>query len=162
MAAARDVRWPPPAASDSPTSGVELYRVSDGALIDTDNTNASGFYSLSSGDTSAQMRVRVVNGSVRSARTGGAACTTCVPVQTFRTEGSGNGIVAVTNRVGGEDPALERRHRPIPRPRPHTATLTVNGVRLPQSITTVDAGGQQLDHRGHRFRLQLRHHRQHA
>ena len=47
---------------------VELYRVSDGQLMDTDDTIAGGTYSLSSGNTAAQMRVRVVNGSVRSAR----------------------------------------------------------------------------------------------
>jgi len=32
---------------------VELYRVSDGALIDTDDTIAGGTYSLSSGNTNA-------------------------------------------------------------------------------------------------------------
>jgi hypothetical protein len=41
---------------------------------------------------------------VRSARTAG--CTTCVPVQTYRTDASGGGPQPVTNRVGGETPAL--------------------------------------------------------
>ena len=85
---------------------VELYNVATGALVASANTGAGGTYSLTSGDTSAQMRVRVVNGSVRSARIGGAGCTTCVPVQTYRTDGSGNGVVPMTNRVGGENPAV--------------------------------------------------------
>ena len=52
-------------------------------------TNASGVYSLTSRVAPAlPMYVRVVNGTVRSSRTGGAACTTCVPVQTFRTDAS--------------------------------------------------------------------------
>jgi hypothetical protein len=114
---------------------VELYNVTTGALVDTDNTNASGFYSLSSGNTSAQMRVRVVNGSVRSARTNGATCTTCVPVQTYRTEGSVNSVAPQPNRVGGEDP---RYSDAISNTAPvGYGSLTVAGTRLPQSITTV-------------------------
>ena len=50
---------------------VELYRQSNNAFIQSTVTGAGGTYSLTSGDTSAQMRVRVVNGSVRSSRTGG-------------------------------------------------------------------------------------------
>ena len=84
---------------------VELFRASNGNFVASTTTDINGFYSLSSGNTTNQMRVRVVNGTVRSARIGGA-CATCVPVQTFRTEGSGNGIVPVTDRVGGENPAL--------------------------------------------------------
>jgi parallel beta-helix repeat protein len=114
---------------------VELYNVGTGALIASVNTGAGGTYSLTSGNTSAQMRVRVVNGSVRSSRTGGAACTSCVPVQTYRTEGSGNGIVPMTNRVGGENPALSdaiSNTAPVP-----YSLLTAAGARQPQSITTV-------------------------
>src|SRR4249920_3332561 len=61
---------------------VELYRVSNGNLIATGTTNGSGVYSLTSTGTNAAqpMYVRVVNGTVRSSRTGGGACTTCVPV----------------------------------------------------------------------------------
>jgi parallel beta-helix repeat protein len=114
---------------------VELYNVGTGALVASMNTLAGGTYSLSSGGTSAQMRVRVVNGTVRSSRAGGSGCTTCVPVQTYRTEGSGNGIVAVTNRVGGEDP---RYVDAISNTAPVAyGTLTVAATRLPQSITTV-------------------------
>ncbi len=51
---------------------VELYNVGTGALVASVNTGVGGTYSLTSGNTSAQMRVRVVNGTVRSSRTGGA------------------------------------------------------------------------------------------
>ena len=140
---------------------VELYRVSNGNLIDTDTTNASGFYSLtSSGGTAAlSMYVRVVNGTVRSSRAGGAACTTCVPVQTFRTIATSGAAVAVTDHVGGEVPGssdavdeswleqLWNAHRGWPR-----AAVCHAG----------DAVGWRGHHQRHRFRIQLRHGREHT
>lgn len=113
---------------------VELYRASNGNFIATTTTDANGFYSLSSGSTTNQVRVRVVNGSVRSARSGGAACTTCVPVQTFRTEGSGTGIVPVTDRVGGETPASSDAY--VYQGSGGFGGLTAGG-RVPQSYATV-------------------------
>lgn len=87
---------------------VELYRQSNGAFVDSDATDALGHYSLNSGNTTNGATVhivRVVNGTVRSARTAG--CTTCVGVQTYRTDVSAGGPPQpVTNRVGGETPAL--------------------------------------------------------
>jgi hypothetical protein len=118
-----------------PNVRVELYRVSDGVFITSATTNASGFYTLTSGNTAAAMRVRVVNGSVRSARTNGSGCATCVPVQTWRTEGSGSGVVAVANRVGGENPALSDAISNTTSAL--YSTLTVAGARVPQSITSV-------------------------
>src|SRR6187455_290366 len=50
--------------------------------------------------------IRVVNGTVRSERTGGTTCTTCVPVQTYRVEAPAGSLVTVTNEVGGRGPAL--------------------------------------------------------
>jgi parallel beta-helix repeat protein len=117
---------------------VELYRISDGLLMDTDTTSASGAYSLSSGNTSASMRVRVVNGSVRSARTNGSGCTTCVPVQTFRTNASGGSAQPVTNLVGGENPALSDANANAGSA--NYSTLTATG-RVPQSITTATPAG---------------------
>jgi hypothetical protein len=113
---------------------VELYRASNGNFIATTTTDANGFFSLSSGNTTNQVRVRVVNGTVRSARTGGAACTTCVPVQTFRTEGSGTGIVPVTDRVGGETPASSDAY--VYQGSGGFGGLTAGG-RVPQSYATV-------------------------
>ena len=86
---------------------VELYRQSTGAFIDSDTTNASGQYSLDSGNTANGATVhivRVVNGTIRSARTAG--CTTCVGVQTYRTDAATGAPQPVTNRVGGETPNL--------------------------------------------------------
>ena len=87
---------------------VELYRQSTGTFVDSDTTDALGHYSLDSGNNANGATVhvvRVVNGTVRSARTAG--CTTCVGVQTYRTDVSAGGPPQpVTNRVGGETPAL--------------------------------------------------------
>ena len=113
---------------------VELYRASNGNFVASTTTDINGFYSLSNGTNNYQVRVRVVNGTVRSARTGGAACTTCVPVQTFRTEGSGNGIVPVTDRVGGETPAASDAY--VYQGSGGFGGLT-SGGRVPQSYATV-------------------------
>lgn len=96
------------ASNGVPLQGVQvaLYRTSNGQLIDTDTTNSAGQYSLSTGFNSSAHVVRVVNGTVRSSRSGSASCSLCVPVQTFRTDASDGSAVPVTNRVGGEDPAL--------------------------------------------------------
>jgi parallel beta-helix repeat protein len=86
---------------------VELYRQSNGVFVDSDTTNASGQYSLDSGNNANGATVhivRVVNGTIRSARTAG--CTTCVGVQTYRTDAATGAPQPVTNRVGGETPNL--------------------------------------------------------
>src|SRR5690349_8487365 len=120
---------------------VELYRVSSGALVDSDTTDGNGEYSLSSGGGGAgggPHVVRVVNGTVRSSRSGGLACTTCVPIQTFRTTGltNNNTPVAVTDRVGGENPAIS--DAPSHTSGATLASLTVTNVQTPQSISTID------------------------
>lgn len=127
---------------------VELYQVSDGEIIDSDTTVAGGTYSLNSGNSGAAMRVRVVNGTVRSTRTGGtaAACTNvCVPVQTYRMEGAGtnsNLLNAVTNRVGGENPAVSDAITNTDAPSStEWPELTVAGARAPQSFATIDPNG---------------------
>jgi len=112
---------------------VELYAVTGGALIATTTTNVGGVYSLTSGASAASMIVRVVNGSVRSARTGGAGCVTCVPVQTFRTDASSGAAVDVTNRVGGEAPASSDA---VVNPGAGTYASLTAGGRVPQSVTT--------------------------
>ena len=83
---------------------VELYRESSGAFVDSDTTTASGQFSLDTAGSGAVHVVRVVNGTVRSARTAG--CTTCVGVQTYRTDGSTGTPQPVANRIGGETPSL--------------------------------------------------------
>ncbi len=125
------------ASGGTPLAGVtvELYRVSNGNWVATATTNASGVYSLSNGTNNYQVRVRVVNGSVRSARSGGSACTTCVPVQTFRTENTVSGtIVNVTDHVGGETPGIS--DSAVNPGSSNYSTLAVAGSTTPQSITT--------------------------
>ena len=116
---------------------VELYRISNGNLLATTTTNASGFYTLTSTGTNAAapVYVRVVNGTVRSSRAGGAACTTCVPVQTFRTNAPGGVVVNVTDHVGGEVPGSS--DAVINPGSGQFASLTAGG-RVPQSITQVN------------------------
>jgi uncharacterized repeat protein (TIGR01451 family) len=93
---------------------VELYNAATGVFIRSEATNAIGSYTF--GDvspatdlalTAGSYYVRVVNSTVRSTRTGGSACTTCIPVQTFRTSGlTGTVGTADTARVGGEKPEV--------------------------------------------------------
>src|SRR5688572_27134896 len=118
---------------------VELYRESNGQWLATTTTNGSGFYSLSSGaGNTFDVIVRVVNGTVRSARTGGAGCTTCVPVQTFRTDATSGAAVAVTDRVGGENPALSDG---IINPGTSNYSVITGAGRVPQSITIGNPSG---------------------
>jgi parallel beta-helix repeat protein len=120
---------------------VELYRVSNDAFIAAGVTNASGVYSLTSsgGNAGAQMYVRVVNGTVRSSRTGGAACAACVPVQTFRTIATSGAAVDVIDRVGGEVPGSSDA---ISNTTSATFASLTAGGRVPQSFTqSAPSGG---------------------
>ena len=83
---------------------VEIYN-SSGTLLSTITTSATGQWSYTYGGN-AERRIRVVNGTVHSERSGGPGCTTCVPVQTFRVEAPSGTTVAITNEVGGRNPAL--------------------------------------------------------
>lgn len=68
-------------------------------------TDTNGFFSYTYGGSN-ERRIRVVNGTVRSGRSGGTTCTTCVAVQTYRVEAPAGSLVTVTNEVGGRNPAL--------------------------------------------------------
>ena len=82
---------------------VELYDNSD-TLIETTTTNANGQY-VFGGMVNGTFSVRVVNSTVRSSRTGGIACNTCIPVQTFRRDFASSATIDVTNEVGGSSPS---------------------------------------------------------
>ena len=83
---------------------VELYNALN-ALVKTSATKPNGSYTIG-GMANGNYRVRVVNSTVKSNRTGGAACTTCLPVQTFRRNyATVGGFTNITNRVGGANPA---------------------------------------------------------
>ena len=75
--------------------------------------------------------VRVVNGTVTSSR---GSCSTCIPVQTFRTDAASGTAVNVTNAIGGVNPALSDAPS---RTSGTLAAQTSAGSYTPQSITTV-------------------------
>ncbi len=116
---------------------VELY-APDGDYVTATTTASNGTYQFSTSTNAngtGQYYVRVVNGSVRSTRTGGSTCTACVPVQTFRTDASSATAVGVTNRVGGEDPALS--DSPNRSGNNGFSNLASAGLHRPQSVTRV-------------------------
>ncbi len=83
---------------------LELYD-NLGVLQETTTTNASGDYTFG-GMANGSYSVRVVNGAVPSTRGGGAACPTCIPIQTFRRNyATGGNYTDITNEVGGANPA---------------------------------------------------------
>lgn len=129
-----------PSAVVVPGARVELYSAA-GAFIKADTTGADGFYSFSnlgSATASTDYIVRVVNSTVVSTRA--STATGLVAVQTYRTEAkstidtaSGSAIAQpVTNRVGGQNPAVA-----------DAPAVTTVGAPIPanaQSITTVQLG----------------------
>ena len=83
---------------------VEIYNASNAFLVAL-TTDATGLF-IYTYTGNAERRIRVVNGTVRSERTGGTTCTACVPVQTYRVEAPAGSLVTVANEVGGRSPAL--------------------------------------------------------
>ena len=80
---------------------VELYN-NAGAFVTSKTTDGSGNYSFT-GLSAATYYVRAVSDSVSSSRTG--YTTSLKPVMTYRTNASSGSAVAVTDFVGGLDPA---------------------------------------------------------
>ncbi len=83
---------------------VEIYNGSN-TFQTSVTTDANGVFTYTY-TGNAERRIRVVNGTVRSERTGGTTCTTCVAVQTYRVEAPAGTLVTVTNEIGGRSPAL--------------------------------------------------------
>lgn len=88
---------------------VELYDKDD-KLIRTTTTDTNGEY-IFAGMTDDSFKVRVVNSSVKSTRSGGATCTTCIPVQTYKNEYTTSGVSGTPgtktenkNQIGGNNP----------------------------------------------------------
>lgn len=113
-----------------PGARVELYDAS-GAFVQFARTDAAGQY-VFDGWPAGDYTVRAVNASVRSARPG--AVTGLLPVQTFRTTATSGAAVAVTDRVGGENPALADADS-------NTTSATLASLTTasatPQSVTAV-------------------------
>lgn len=81
---------------------VELYE-SDGTFVRRTNSKVSGDYSFG-GMADGDYYVKLVNSTVRSNRDNGINCTSCVPVQTFRTYGDVTNTIEVLTEIGGADP----------------------------------------------------------
>ena len=86
-----------------PNVDIELYD-SGGSLVQTATTDASGEY-VFGGMANGSYSIRVVNNTVRSTRAGGTACTSCLPIQTFKTDYAVSTLTPDTNTVGGENPS---------------------------------------------------------
>lgn len=82
---------------------VELYD-SGGTLIQSTTTAIDGKY-VFAGMANGSYSLRVVNESVRSSRTGGSGCTSCIPIQTFRKDYLLSTLTETTNEVGGANPS---------------------------------------------------------
>lgn len=115
-----------------PNVRVEIYTAA-GAFSTSTTTNASGVYTVN-GLAAGTFTVRVANRSIASTRGGGCAAGTCLPVQTFRTDASPLPVVAVTNRVGGQNPALVDS---INNTTSATLASLTTATTTPQSITSV-------------------------
>lgn len=116
-----------------PGARVELYDGS-GAFLQAVNAGANGLY-VFDGWQAGNYTVRVVNASVRSARPGAVAG--LLPVQVFRTTGASGAALPVTDRVGGENPALADADSNTTAAA--LASLATAGA-TPQSVTAVTLG----------------------
>ncbi len=77
-----------------------------GVLYDTETTDTNGNYNFG-GMPDGTYTLRVINSTVNSTRGGGATCTTCYGIQTFRTEYNGTTLNEVLDEVGGAFPNAE-------------------------------------------------------
>ena len=120
---------------------VELYS-NTGAYVTTATTNAGGVYRFPV--TGGTYIVRVAsNGStgIRSTRTNGSTCTTCVPIETYHTDAASGTANPVTDHVGGEIPTLVDAADNTT-----SATLAslTTATTTAQSITTVLKGAANI------------------
>ncbi|GAA4270710.1 right-handed parallel beta-helix repeat-containing protein [Aquimarina gracilis] len=115
-----------------PNVTVELYDNSNN-LVETTTTNASGEY-VFGGMVNGDYSVRVINTTVRSTRGGGSTCTTCIPVQTFRSNYVGSSITEITNEIGGANPAGQE-----------VGAGTLTGAQTISNVTITSEGAVDLD-----------------
>src|SRR5678815_2951878 len=115
---------------------VEIYNGSN-AFQTFVTTDANGVFTYTY-TGNAERRIRVVNGTVRSERTGGTTCTTCVPVQTYRVEAPAGSLVTVTNEVGGRSPALVDAAQSTGTMPATTATTTTQSYSVVDPVNSGD------------------------
>jgi len=81
---------------------VELYE-DNGTFVRRTTSKVGGDYSFG-GMADGDYYVKLVNSTVRSNKDNGINCTTCVPIQTFRSYGDVTNNIEVLNEIGGADP----------------------------------------------------------
>ncbi|NKI33435.1 beta strand repeat-containing protein [Croceivirga thetidis] len=111
---------------------VELYDNSS-TFVESVTTDTDGNY-IFGGVIDGDYSVRVVNSTVRSTRGGGEICTTCIPVQTFRSYESSGAILDVTTEIGGADPSSE-----------DVGTGTLSGAQTVSTLTMAGSGVVGID-----------------
>ena len=111
---------------------VELYN-SLGILLSSDITDENGNYVMA-GMANGSYRIRVVNNTVKSSRNGGSTCTTCLPIQTYKTEYSLNTLTPVTNEVGGNNPSGQ-----------DTSSGVINNAQTVSTVTILNEGVVGID-----------------
>ena len=129
-----DINYPGGAGRDQLTSGgigisgaiVELFD-SSGTFIQRKNTEANGNYSFG-GMADGDYFVKVVSSTVRSTRDNGPNCSSCYPVQTYKTEMVSGNIIDITNQVGGANPQAGQ-------------DVSLGVFNNAQSISTVEVAG---------------------
>ncbi|WP_394368980.1 T9SS type A sorting domain-containing protein [Hymenobacter ruricola] len=121
---------------------VELYNAQNNQYIYATNANAAGTYSFVNGQnglpagtitSNTQYKVRVVNNTVVSGRTGGIAG--LYPVQTFVSDG----VTEFTNRVGGAAPG-ETDYGSRTTNLPNSNASAVNEIQSIVTVTTPASG----------------------
>ncbi|WP_378183083.1 beta strand repeat-containing protein [Aquimarina sp. SS2-1] len=135
-----DVNYPGGVGRDLATSSgvgiegviVELYD-NTGLLVDSDVTDVNGDYSIG-GMANGTYSLRVVNNTVQSTRGGGATCTTCLPVQTFRSAYTASTLSTFTSEIGGANPANE-----------DVAAGTLTGAQTVSTIEITSEGAVDID-----------------
>ncbi len=115
-----------------PGATIELYD-GGGTLVQTTITAVDGRY-IFAGMANGSYSGRVVNSTVRSSRTGGSACTSCLPIQTFRKDYLLSTLTETTDEVGGTNPSGVD---------PGAGTLT--GAQSVASVTITNEGVAGLD-----------------
>jgi len=82
---------------------VEIFD-SGGNFIQRTTTDVNGRYSFG-GIPDGTFSIKAVNSTIKSNRGGGLNCSSCYPIQTFRSYESASSIIDVTNEVGGANPS---------------------------------------------------------
>ena len=92
-------------ANGTGISGVILELYDDnGDFVRRVNTNVNGDYSFG-GMADGDYFVKAVNTTVKSTRGNGLNCSTCLPIQTFRSYGDVSNNIEVLDEIGGANPA---------------------------------------------------------